>query len=148
MWLLHAFASPLNIFSLFIYQIIWFPRVLNPRHLGIRSDTAGAPIVWFGNLNDMCARTAFEPDISMRIPAGAEFINPQPPHKNHFSNVWVFHRASKTVHNDDCVMFFDNPPFAFRLIGYRDQSMAFHGSITGPGLYPTEAAPLEVRCAR
>ena len=38
------------------------------------------------------------------VPAGAEFAEPRPPHRNHFSNVFVLHRASRTVHNDDCVI--------------------------------------------
>jgi hypothetical protein len=50
-----------------------------PRHCrAILKDSAGAPIVWAGgDLNEPCVRRAFEPDIEMRIPAGAEFVDPQ-----------------------------------------------------------------------
>lgn len=41
--------------------------------------------------------------VSMRIPEGAEFINP-----GHFSCVFVFHYASRTLHVDDTLQFFDS----------------------------------------
>eukprot|EP01043_Picozoa_sp_COSAG02_P067182 COSAG02_NODE_10703_length_1879_cov_2.104494_2_plen_216_part_00 len=67
-----------------------------PRHLhAITEDSAGNPIGWAGNLNDVCTRQSFLPDLDMRVPAGSEFIDPQPPTDNHFSNVFVFHPASK-----------------------------------------------------
>lgn len=67
-----------------------------PRHLqAITEDSAGNPIGWTGNLNDACTRQTFLPDLEMRVPAGSEFIDPQPPTDNHFSNVFVFHPASK-----------------------------------------------------
>jgi len=113
-----------------------------PRHLRTKTqDAAGNPIIWAGDLETDEARAAFEPELSMRIPAGAEFNNPLPPLTNHFSNVFVLHRASKTVHNDDCVMFVDSPGF-LRLAGYSSCSMHFHRSMKGPGLNPTKDAPL------
>lgn len=43
-----------------------------PRHLRNLPD-----IPWAGDVNDEKIRTMFEPDVSMRIPAGAEFANPE-----------------------------------------------------------------------
>lgn len=63
-----------------------------PRHLKvITEDSAGNTIAWSGDLNDPCVRQSFQPELEMRIPAGSEFVDPQPPTSNHFSNVFVFH---------------------------------------------------------
>ncbi|CAF5029986.1 unnamed protein product, partial [Rotaria sp. Silwood1] len=44
-----------------------------PRHLRRLTE-----IPWKGDLNNCSVRKKWEPDVEMRIPAGAEFINPQP----------------------------------------------------------------------
>ena len=109
----------------------------------ITEDATGAQISWSGDLNDPCTRKVFEPDIEMRIPAGSEFVDPQPPTSNHFSNVFVFHPASKTVVQDDTVLYIRDAQLLMKIFGYRSYSMHFHPSMKGPGLHPTEAAPLE-----
>ena len=115
-----------------------------PRHLGVvTKDTSGAAIEWSGDLNDCCVRDTFKPEIEMRLPAGSEFVDPQPPTSNHFSNVFVFHRASKTVVQDDTVVYIREPQLLMRVFGFGPYSMHFHASITGPGLYPTAEAPLQ-----
>merc|ERR1712238_347459 len=43
--------------------------------------------------------------------------DPQPPKANHFSNVFVFHRASKCVHNDDTFMFVEDLKRFGKLVG-------------------------------
>lgn len=107
-----------------------------PRHLRRLTD-----IPWAGNLDDCNIRKKWEPDIEMRIPAGAEFINPQPESYNHFVSVFVYHPASRTVHVDDTIMYAEKPGFLLRLFGYKEGAMAFHPSIKGPGLHPTAEAP-------
>mmetsp|Transcript_1561 Transcript_1561/g.2793 ORF Transcript_1561/g.2793 Transcript_1561/m.2793 type:complete len:319 (-) Transcript_1561:317-1273(-) len=115
-----------------------------PRHLKkIREDSSGAPITWAGDLNTCAARDRFLPDLEMRIPAGSEFVNPKPPNANHFSNVFVFHPASKVVVQDDTVTYIRKPLIVMRVLGLGPYSMHFHSSIKGPGLKPTPEAPLE-----
>ena len=81
----------------------------------------------------------------MRIPAGGEFIDPQPPISNHFSNIFVFHKASKTVHNDDNMMVAHDPSFVMRMFGAKNGKLNFHRAISGPGLYPTKEAPWQYK---
>jgi len=119
-----------------------------PRHLREKTkDSNDAPIEWHGDLEDKATRAVFEPEISMSIPCGAEFNNPKPPDRNHFSNVFVLHRASRTVHNDDCIIFLESlsafgpASLLMRFGGMKSKTLHFHMSMFGPGLYPTEEAP-------
>ena len=77
----------------------------------------------------------------MRIPAGAEFNNPA--ESNHFSNVFVFHRESRTVHNDDTILFAVKPRALVSALGHRDGVMSFHPTIKSVGLLPTATAAYE-----
>ncbi|CEP00134.1 unnamed protein product (mitochondrion) [Plasmodiophora brassicae] len=108
-----------------------------PRHLRKLPD-----IAWAGDVNDERVRAMFEPDVSMRIPAGAEFVNPE--EDNHFSNVFVLHRPSRTVHNDDTIVNWRNPTWSLTRLFLKD-GIRFHPSLTGVGLYPTPEAPLQFR---
>ena len=90
-------------------------------------------------MGDVKVRTLWESEgVEMRLPCGTEFEDPQPPASNHFSNVFVFHRASRCVHNDDCLAFYDSPARKMGLLvsalGVRHGQLAFHPSLTGPGL--------------
>ena len=78
-----------------------------PRHLNTIPD-----IPWKGEV--MANKQLFAPDVDLRIPAGSEYVLPLPPRSNHFSNVFVFHPQSKTIHNDDCVVCFESPPLLLR----------------------------------
>ena len=114
-----------------------------PRHiLKFVVDSVGNPITWFGSLNDACVRRTFEPDIFMQIPAGAEFVNPQPANRNHFSNVVIFHSPSKTLHTDDLMMYYERPGL-LRAIGVRSCTLMFHFSLMNCGLHRTPEAPRE-----
>ncbi|KAJ3094853.1 hypothetical protein HDU97_007525 [Phlyctochytrium planicorne] len=112
-----------------------------PRHLRIFPD-----IPWAGDVNEESVRKLWEPEVEMRIPDGAEFVNPLPERTNHFSNVFVFHKASRTIHVDDTIMYFKDPGMALRMAGFSDGRMDFHRSITGPGLLPTPDAPQKFQC--
>ncbi|CAF3055522.1 unnamed protein product [Rotaria sp. Silwood2] len=107
-----------------------------PRHLRRLTQ-----IPWVGNLNDCDVRKKWEPDVELRIPAGAEFINPQPESSNHFTCVFVYHSTSATLHVDDTIIYAEKPSFLLKLFGYKDGSMAFHPSIKSVGLHPTSDAP-------
>jgi len=84
------------------------------------------------------------PDIEMRIPSGAEFRAPMPEASNHFSSVWVYHKESATVHIDDTVMYFENPSGLLKF-AKKHNTMEFHVSLPGPGLYPAPDAPSQFK---
>ena len=92
----------------------------------------------------------------------------QPPNTNHFSNVFVFHKASKVLMEADTVLYMRcvvvgqslarslahtamrratphhrDPQLLMKVFGFGNFTMHFHPSIKGPGLYPTAAAPLD-----
>mmetsp|Transcript_13968 Transcript_13968/g.32898 ORF Transcript_13968/g.32898 Transcript_13968/m.32898 type:complete len:282 (-) Transcript_13968:55-900(-) len=109
-----------------------------PRHIKMIKD-----IPWAGET--MESKGQWEPEIEMRIPAGSEYVDPKPPKSNHFCNVVVFHKASRTIFNDDNLMVFNDPGFLLRMFGIKDGDVIFHPSIKGPGLNPTPEAPLEYK---
>ncbi|CAF0930230.1 unnamed protein product [Adineta ricciae] len=111
-----------------------------PRHLKRLKQ-----IPWTGSLDVCQIRRKWEPEVEMRIPAGAEFVNPLPESSNHFVSVFVFHRPSRTLHVDDTIVYGDHPSFLLKLIGFKHGTMAFHPSIKGSGLYPTVEAPSQFR---
>ncbi|CAF0994608.1 unnamed protein product [Didymodactylos carnosus] len=108
------------------------PYYGTPRHISKCTD-----IQWAGDLNDCDTRNKWAPEVQMRIPAGAEFVNPQPESFNHFICVFVYHHQSRTLHVDDTLMYSPIPGFLVK--------MAFHPSMKGPGLYPTVEAPYQFR---
>ena len=79
----------------------------------------------------MSNKDLFSPDLDFRIPAGAEYVLPLPARSNHLSNVFVLHKQSKTIHNDDCVLCIEHPPVLMRLMGYKNGDMHFHPSLKG-----------------
>ena len=116
-----------------------------PRHLNITSDAADNLIVWAGDLNDCEVRRQFEPSLRMSIPAGAEFVDPKPPTRNHLSCVLVLHVASRTVHVDDCLCWIEGPGLLMRLAQLKDKSLHWHMSLTSVGLLPTAESPLQFK---
>jgi len=111
-----------------------------PRHIRNLKD-----IPWAGSLNDCEVRNKWSPDVEMRIPAGAEFVAPEPERTNHFISVFVYHPASRTLHVDDTIMVAVEPGLLLRLAGFKHGDLSFHPSIKGPGLHPTEEAPFQFR---
>jgi len=111
-----------------------------PRHL--RKLTM---VQWAGDLNECKIRSLWEPDVELRIPAGSEFVAPVPESTNHFSCVWVFHKASRTIHIDDTVFYAQDPGFLLSLGGFKKGSMSFHPSMTSSGLLPHPDSPSQFR---
>lgn len=104
-----------------------------PRHL------RNINLKWEGNLNDENVRNLWESEnIFMRIPEGAEFVNPA--ENNHFSSVFVYHQPSSTIHVDDTVQYFDHPDLALRLLGKSHGRMEFWNPVKG--LHQTADGPL------
>jgi len=116
------------------------PYYATPRHRRTIPD-----IPWAGDVTCAGVRQQWAPEVEMRIPAGAEFVDPMPEKSNHFSNVFVFHRASHTIHNDDTVMCARDPSFLLRMLGFKHGTMMFHPSISGPGLHPTAESPWQFK---
>jgi len=109
-----------------------------PRHLKVLPE-----IPWTGSIDPLNNLKKWEPEVQMRIPAGTEFELPT--EDNHFSNVFVYHPKSKTVHNDDTVLYTSHPSLGLRLLGHREGQMTFHKSLTKQGLKHTEEAPFQFR---
>lgn len=74
----------------------------------------------------------------MRIPDGADFIEPD--ENNHFNSVFLFHKASKTIHIDDTVLYFEGSGFLLRLLGKSNGKMEFWDLTKG--LQKNSQAPL------
>ena len=128
------------------YHTIFFPAFYKlyphckyygtPRHLKIQPE-----IPWSDQLYSQESLNQFSQlGVEMRIPDGSDYISPLP--DNHFNNVFVFHKASKTIHNDDTFMLFP-PSFFYKLI--RLPTIMIHPSLTTTGLYPTKEAPWEFK---
>jgi len=116
------------------------PYYGTPRHLRRLTD-----IKWAGSLDDCKVQSKWSPEIEMRIPAGAEFVNPLPEKTNHFNCVFVFHKESRTIHVDDTIMYAENPGFLLKLGGFKSGSMQFHVSMKGPGLHSNPESPFAFR---
>jgi hypothetical protein len=113
------------------YQLFPYPPYYGtPRHLRIEPQ-----IPWAGSVYDCANRQRWLPEVHMRIPQGAEFVNPQPESSNHFSGIHLFHPASRTIHVDDTVMV-DEP-----LPG----DMLFHPTLVDGGLYHIPESPTAFR---
>jgi hypothetical protein len=67
----------------------------------------------------------FAEDFEFSVPRGVDFISAD--QNVHFSSVLVLHRASKTIHVDDTLMYVRLPKM-MRLVGLND-SMSFHPSL-------------------
>jgi hypothetical protein len=67
----------------------------------------------------------FEEDFEFSVPRGVDFISAN--ENVHFSSVLVLHRASKTIHVDDTLMYV-RLPLPVRMIGFQDL-MFFHPTL-------------------
>jgi len=111
-----------------------------PRHIRVQKD-----IKWTGDVNDVGIQKKWEPEVFMRIPAGAEFVAPVPESYNHFNCMWVFHPESKTIHVDDTINYFSNPSMIMKVAGKKKGCMEFHDSLKGPALFPKPESPKQLK---
>jgi len=115
-----------------------------PRHKRLNPT-----INWKGYLNDESIQRKWEPEISLAIPAGSDFIDPKPEETNHFSSVLVYHKDSRTIHVDDTITYI--PPDVgitgalLSLTGWKSGYAAFHPAMKGAGLLPEIEAPYHFR---
>jgi len=118
----------------------------NPPYYGCPRHIRKFPTInWAGELNNCKVQSLWEPDIEMRIPAGSEFVSPLPENDNHFSCVWVFHKASGTIHIDDTILYSPDPGLLLSLGGFKKGTMTFHTSFKTVGLLPHPDAPYQFR---
>jgi hypothetical protein len=69
--------------------------------------------------------TMFEQDFEFSVPRGVDFISEN--ENVHFSSVLAFHRASRTIHVDDTLMYV-RLPLPARMLGFRDV-LIFHPTL-------------------
>lgn len=68
----------------------------------------------------------YSQDFAFSIPSGVDFVSSN--ENIHFSSVLAMHRASRTIHVDDTLMYIKFPPL-LRMIGKRD-SLGFHPTLS------------------
>ena len=68
----------------------------------------------------------FEENFEFSIPRGVDFISAN--ENVHFSSVLALHRASRTIHVDDTLMYV-RLPLPMRVLGFRDL-LSFHPTIS------------------
>lgn len=107
-----------------------FPRA---RLYGTRRHRERFPeLPWQAELSESAACAAlFAEDFDFSVPAGVDFISSN--ENLHFSSVLAYHRASKTIHSDDTLMYLRLPGALGRL---KPPQVGFH---------PTLAKTLEKR---
>ena len=110
------------------------PMYGTPRHL--RNQPT---IPWAGDVSKPEVLNKWNPEIEMSVTLGTNFENPGD--NARLASVFVFHRASRTVHVDDTIMYIDRPSCLLRCCCVPANSMSFHLSFTGDGLLPTAEAP-------
>ena len=89
---------------------------------------------------DASLHEALSDDFEFSVPRGVDFISAN--ENVHFSSVLAFHRASKTIHVDDTLMYIRFPKVA-RLLGKRD-TLSFHLTL-GQALQKRAGAAAEFR---
>jgi hypothetical protein len=114
------------------------PYYGTPRHL--RKVTS---IPWTGEISQHLNK--WSPEVEMRIPAGAEYVNPTPELLNHFICVWVFSRTAKTLHVDDTVNCYDTNSVLLKITGKKRYQLAWHPTMDGPGLKSEVGAPTQFK---
>lgn len=109
----------------------WYPEA---RHYGTARHHDKFPDLPWAELRteDAALHKKYATDFDFSIPRGVDFISDNP--TIHFSSVLVYHRASKTIHSDDTLMYLQLPAL-MRLFGLGD-SVGYH---------PTLAKALEKR---
>jgi len=108
-----------------------FPRA---RLYGTARHLERFPVLpWEGKRTEEAAvHDEFADDFDFSVPRGVDFISDD--EKVHFSSVLAFHRASRTIHSDDTLMYIRLPAL-FSVLGLSD-AVSFH---------PTLARALEHR---
>jgi hypothetical protein len=70
-------------------------------------------VPWAGDIADNLSRWESE-GIFMRIPAGADFVPSD--ESIHFSGIFLYHQPSRSLFNDDTILYFDHPGCGLRCL--------------------------------
>jgi len=107
-------------------------RAAHDRYPNAKHYATARHIERFGELQwqaerteDAGLHTLFSDDLDFTVPRGVDFISAN--EHLHFSSVMAMHRASKTIHVDDTVMYVRLPGL-LRFFGLRD-AMSFHPTL-------------------
>jgi len=102
-----------------------FPQA---RHYGTARHLKKFPeLPWADSCTeDPALHEQFAEDFDFSVPRGVDFISAD--ENVHFSSVLVLHRASKTIHSDDTLMYFRLPGL-MRMVGLGD-SVSFHPTLS------------------
>lgn len=119
------------------FHTLFFPAFFklypNPEYYGTARHLKNQPAInWKGDI--MHNLSKWENDgIYIRCPDGCDFLS-----ETHFSGLFVFDKPSKTLFNDDTIMYFDNPSCLIKFAGLAE--MQFHTELTN-ALHKTETGP-------
>ncbi|KAI9330717.1 hypothetical protein BDR26DRAFT_871110 [Obelidium mucronatum] len=108
-----------------------------PRHVRNFPD-----LPWAGSSGDEQVQKLWEPEVSMRIPAGCEFNDPKPELTNHFNGVIALYRSSKILICDDAFHVGTSSSFLESLLTPTQMSapITFHASMPNQALDKTPKA--------
>jgi len=97
------------------------------RHFGTSRHLSRFPeLAWQKTCTeDPQLHAKFKQDLEFSVPRGVDFISTD--EKIHFSSVLVFHRASRTIHVDDTLMYI-RLPLLMRFFGLTD-TVSFHPTL-------------------
>jgi hypothetical protein len=102
-------------------------RYPNAKHYGTARHLSRFPDLPWQKLRTEQTRLhqLFEKDFEFSVPRGVDFISAN--ENVHFSSVLVLHRASRTIHVDDTLMYV-RLPLPARVVGFRDM-LFFHPTL-------------------
>lgn len=129
------------------FHTLYFPKFYqlypNPPYYGCPRHLKNIKIPWAGDITlDENLNRWTSQGIQMRIPDGGDIRTPI--ESNHFSGIFVFHEESKSIHNDDTILYFENPGCGLRcLAGKKHNDMGFW--YLDRGLNKTPEGPLQFK---
>jgi hypothetical protein len=120
------------------FHTLFFPTFFkmypNAEYYGTARHLKNQPTInWKGDIANNLSK--WESDgVYIRCPEGCDLLS-----ETHFAGLFVFDKLSRTLFNDDTIMYFDNPSCLIKLTGLAE--MQFHTELTN-ALYKTETGPI------
>lgn len=110
----------------------------NAPYYGTSRHLKRIPIPWAGDITAPENLSRWEQyGVFIRVPEGAEVVPAD--ESNHFSGLFVFHQASRTLFNDDTILHFSHPGCVLRCVGKTHGTAEFWDL---KGLKTEKGAPL------
>lgn len=128
------------------FHTVFFPKFYklypNAAYYGTPRHMKKIELPWAGDLTKEENLNRWQDSgIQMRIADGGDINTPI--ESNHFSGIFVFHEESKTIHNDDTILYFENPGIVLRCLGHGHDSMQFWD--LKKGINHNHEAPLQFK---